>query len=601
MKNRFIVVALVICILVAVAVNIQYLKAILVQVDRQSNEVPSHPDHDRPIIDDTTTRHRDPPKRGDVDVSKNQSKDKAEPSTTRDKAKNYEQPKQPKEKVIQHKVAGLNCDKFGGPFEQEALEEMVYWRDIPKDALHESPFANYGSTDTPKYLTFEPDEGGWNNIRMSMETATALAQAMGRILVLPYEQNIYLLRQAKKRRNNRFTFHDFFHFESIANEHPAVEVISMKEFIEKEAMTGHIRNKYTGEIAFPPENRTVWEGHLRTGKPFYSWLRNVTEAPIWFFEDCVVGFAKEPGPEGAHRLKKYRKKFPNDKIPRADQYTDKPTPVDGKPFDRLMETLNTRRKVCVYDDHYQNAKVVHFMGDNDSGARLLTHFYTYMFFEDYHHDLWIKRFVRDHLRYIDEIQCAAARIVQAMRQKAIENGNSDGVFDSFHIRRGDFQYKKTRIEADEIYNNTFDVLEDKSTIYIATDERNKTFFDVFREKGYQIYFLDDFADLIPNVNKNYFGMLDQRIASRGRTFIGAYFSTFTGYINRMRGYHSQKDKLDGWELGRLNSYYYVPIERKYFHRSYRAIDAPMWGKEFPIGWRDIDHDLKPEDFADISR
>ena len=35
-------------------------------------------------------------------------------------------------------------------------------------------------------------------------------------------------------------------------------------------------------------------------------------------------------------------------------------------------------------------------------------------------DLWMKRFMRDHVRYVDEIQCAAARVVQAMRQKAKE-------------------------------------------------------------------------------------------------------------------------------------------------------------------------------------
>jgi GDP-fucose protein O-fucosyltransferase len=81
-----------------------------------------------------------------------------------------------------HKIAGLNCDRFGGPSDDIAAD-VVYWRDIPDDAMYESPYKSYGPTD--KYLTFEPDEGGWNNIRMSMETATTLAHAMGRTLVLP--------------------------------------------------------------------------------------------------------------------------------------------------------------------------------------------------------------------------------------------------------------------------------------------------------------------------------------------------------------------------------------------------------------------------------
>lgn len=55
-----------------------------------------------------------------------------------------------------HQLAGLNCDKFGGPSE-EAAQEMVYWEDIPSDASWVSPFKQ----NTPQYLTFEPDNGGW--------------------------------------------------------------------------------------------------------------------------------------------------------------------------------------------------------------------------------------------------------------------------------------------------------------------------------------------------------------------------------------------------------------------------------------------------------
>ena len=67
---------------------------------------------------------------------------------------------------VDHLLAGLNCEKYGGP-SNELAEEMVYWEDIPQDSKHISPFK---STKTTRYLTFEPDLGGWNNIRMGMET-----------------------------------------------------------------------------------------------------------------------------------------------------------------------------------------------------------------------------------------------------------------------------------------------------------------------------------------------------------------------------------------------------------------------------------------------
>jgi hypothetical protein len=318
-------------------------------------------------------------------------------------------------------------------------------------------------------------------------------------------------------------------------------------------------------------------------------VRNATSAPVWNFDKCVVGFGKEPGAEGAKVFEYYKNNMP---IPKITHYVDNPTPVYAPAKERLKEMIAHRKKICAYDEKMQSERVVHLMGDNDSGARMLVHFYAFLFFEDYHQDLWTKRFIRDHLRYIDEIQCAAARVVHAVRKIAKANGDPNGVFDTFHIRRGDFQYKQTRIGADEIYRNVKDVLEENSTVFIATDEKDKSFFDPLRSH-YHLYFLSDFKDLVGDVNANYFGMLDQLIASRGRAFVGAFFSTFTGYINRMRGYHSQKDKLLGYEKGEQNSFYYAEPKHKFLQRKYRSLQVPIWGSEFPVGWRDIDNDVKP--------
>jgi hypothetical protein len=75
----------------------------------------------------------------------------------------------------------------------------VYWSDIPSDNAHVSPFYS-----PDRYMTFEPDHGGWNNIRMSMETVLAMAHAMGRTLVLPPEQGMYLLGKDKGAVSNMY-------------------------------------------------------------------------------------------------------------------------------------------------------------------------------------------------------------------------------------------------------------------------------------------------------------------------------------------------------------------------------------------------------------
>ena len=77
-------------------------------------------------------------------------------------------------------------------------------------------------------------------------------------------------------------------------------------------------------------------------------------------------------------------------------------------------------------------------------------------------------FVRDHLRIRDEITCAAARVIVAVREHARKNAekngrrlgitkkNSEGLYDAFHVRRGDFadQFEKTQISAEEMYNSS---------------------------------------------------------------------------------------------------------------------------------------------------
>ena len=164
------------------------------------------------------------------------------------------------------------------------------------------------------------------------------------------------------------------------------------------------------------------------------------------------------------------------------------------------------------------------------------------------------------------------------------HGDPAGAFDTFHIRRGDFQFKTTRIAAEEIVKNTEAELTPNTTIFIATDERDKKFFQPLRDR-YDIWFLDDFKDELEGVNTNYYGMIDQLVASKGRIFFGCFFSTFTGYINRIRGYHSTKDKAPGFEDGLLpTTYYYATIDKKTIMHVYSSIRSGFFNREYPASW-----------------
>lgn len=353
-----------------------------------------------------------------------------------------------KEKIKQY--VGLDCSPFNGP---EDASEMVFWEDIPADNNYVSPLRSKAPS-SPQYLTFEPDEGGFNNIRMALETTVAIALATGRILVLPPKQKMYLLGHEK---GQHLSFDDFYHLENIAAKNKGFQIISFEDFLKREAMQGNLKDPTTGQACFPPQNRTNWDGALTNfhsakygaNAKLWPWLRNCTVPLDFAYTECIAAFPKDGSKANVDSLNTALEEvFQDDQKRRNPSYGLRQQSFDGNPTavnasvkDRLSEILAHRKSLCVYDEKYQEAKVLHVKGEQTSGTRMLVHFYAFVFFQDWKQDLWTKRFIRDNFRYKDEIQCAAARIVSEMRNISKENGNDDGVFHTAHIRRGDFQYK----------------------------------------------------------------------------------------------------------------------------------------------------------------
>jgi hypothetical protein len=266
----------------------------------------------------------------------------------------------------------------------------------------------------------------------------------------------------------------------------------------------------------------------------------------WTPDQCVAAFPATADPEGVQRLQSMINDIlqeNNGKEPDPHSFTGKPYPVDAPPIDRLRENLggDHRNKLCIYNNEMHEQTLVHFghKGRDDDGVtRLLTHFYAFLFFEDWKQDLFYKRLVRDKVRYLDTLMCAAGRIIEAIRTRARQRNatNINGEYDAMHIRRGDFQYKVTRLDPSKIYENSKDQLTEGATVFIATDERkNKRALLQPLADHYDLVFLEDFQHLYKDIETNYYGMLDQLVSYKSRVFIGTWFSTFSGYINRLRG------------------------------------------------------------------
>ena len=343
-----------------------------------------------------------------------------------------------------------------------------------------------------KFITFEYDEGGWNNIRLALETVIIFALVLNRTLVIPPELNMYLLN-AKKSKLKDYIINNFFN-------HPAIKVIDYKEYLN--ILPDNIELPKVEENEYPVE-----------------WLRD--NAMILDFNyDSIFVFPKVID-NNISTINYNNSRF--------------------KYFKEYLMSNPDKNKMYVISEKELNEPIIHFLGTGDH--RLIQYFTSKIYFESDDMHKYVRSFIKNHVTYNDEIFNYAQTVIN----KLDENQKD---WCSVHLRRGDFQYKDTRITVEELLESLEKKIPHGTHLYIATDESDKSFFDLLHNY-YSINFFDDFD--LDIKNKNHIGMIEQIIASRGKIFYGTYLSTFTHYIKRMRGYQGFKSN---WYTNLVHHDYY---------------------------------------------
>lgn len=374
------------------------------------------------------------------------------------------------------------------------LTFLKYWEKSPYSKTYTRPSENWDNewqqqfspVVERRYVTFEDDHGGWNNMRMAFEAFYVAAVVTGRTLVLPPACRMYLLDRGpitlfKKNRSSVSMYTDYFSQEAMEERVP---IITTQEFIKREHDKLKIPNKFVNKFeetlgrAKINGYHTEWFLYLRT----ISW--------IW--------------PSG-------------------------PQPMEMEEGAEI----------------YSKGQIIHFPMHSSRGLRYLSGFPPMIEFEQ-HTPLGraCRRLIRQNMHYKESFFDIAARVIQRLGgiggysalhirrnelqfKEAFLSGKE--TFDNIHqlLRSGEKLY----ISTDETSPQFFQVFKDAGFSVYMLDSFKKPKKDIANQQwiagGYAL--------------AKHQGMIEQIICAGGRKFIGTKRSTFSNYITRLRGYIHTND------------------------------------------------------------
>lgn len=363
-----------------------------------------------------------------------------------------------------------------------------------------------------KYLSYQPPGGGWNNQRVAFENAVVLAKLLNRTLIVhPLAPHQEILRLKRSRKMSAgYEIYNMLPKDKLL---PLSKVIDLKELSKlvpvKEVTSSHVE-------------------FLKKYKHF-RWHRVCHNGLVGMWVDTIPKKTNE-------------QKW---KLLQRHMETNLPIYGDLPLYRRICKTemkqygnTSVRPVWGIWNELSNRTEDMLYFSEGSLYIRELLFFDKTTVLNAHE---WIMRFIR----FAPDIRKRVADVLEAMGHP----------FNAIHVRRTDHP-SSFRIKQDYWLQllNVRDAVNLTKTLYIATDEEDKTWFKPFNEAGYNLYFAEDFSDQLRlgNVNlaviQDMLGLCEQLICAHADHFVGSYYSTFTMYIKRLR-------KQLSWKKGMLRKPY----------------------------------------------
>ena len=340
-----------------------------------------------------------------------------------------------------------------------------------------------------RYVSFDADIGGLNNIRLGFEYAVVIAAITGRTLVLPPARPWYLINfgpMADGEPGGETHLGDIFDLPALSQ---AIPIMSAEAFIEQASKRLDIPEEFNKE-ACKSENKKLCHMHQR----WSDWLSANSAIVPWNPYDTLVCVPSVAAVQNATEL--------------AEHYVDGRTLVEFSPW--------------------VNASPIMHFPSNDK-YRSLGPVATMLASVDPELPTLARRLLKHHVRYRSEMFEIANQLIASIGFKK---------FNAMHVRRNDFQYEQTQLNAEEILHNVSPIFDSELPMYIATDETSEEFIQVLSQ-GRKVYLWKDIcaaANLDIDIPMKWVGTIEQLICVGAKEFAGTDLSTFSTYIHRLRGY-----------------------------------------------------------------